>query len=348
METLLEQANPHGTVRAVVESDGRVMYLYLWGHPSTDFGMRAVWLRNLDPAPAELDMDAMKAGEPPLMPAKHCQQTKRQEPPSELDLRVVWLPEGNGVALYEDRRLWAVIPPWSGQKDFKGYCSEAVGEGPLAWELREDNRLVERFEEAKRYWGGWRGDFWPSLQKSQMASYEAALGPHSKYFGIDNKRWPPKALLTIPRDDAIVLVTVGLSARPQPNVELASEEPSKLARIELGAVVPRDWPEEHLKRLAVYLSGQSGYPWQAFTWFGHGHTMPCGVWRDPELACALLSNEHPAVPKVPLEPVLGDPVNLLWYLPISEAERNRATEEGAAALLQALPKDRWSRLGSDG
>jgi hypothetical protein len=58
--------------------------------------------------------------------------------------------------------------------------------------------------------------------------------------------------------------------------------------------------------------------------------------RKPEFACALLSNEHPAVRKVPLAPVLGDPVNLLWYLPISEAERNRATEKGAAASLAEM------------
>lgn len=343
MDTLLEETNPHGTIRAVVEHDGKVIYLYLWGHPSTQFGMRAVWLRNLERAPATLDTAAMERGEPPLMPAAHCRETNRQKLPSKRDLRVVWLPEGNGVGLYEGQRLWAIIPPTSGYGALKGYCTEAVGEGPLAWELPEDHALRTRLKEAERYWAGWEGDFWPTLQKGQLAAYEEALGEPAKLFAIDPKRWPPKAILQIPRDDATVFATVGVAAVPQPNAERATDTPGDVARVELGVVVPRDADEAHGKELMRFVSNQSGYPWLAHTWLGHGHTVPCGLWRDDACRWALLTHEHPAVPEVPLAPVLGDPVNLLWYLPITEAERDRVESEGVAAVLESIPRDRWTK-----
>ena len=95
--------------------------------------------------------------------------------------------------------------------------------------------------------------------------------------------------------------------------------------------------------MARYLGGLSAYPWQALAWFGHGHTVPCGLWGDGALGWALLTREHPSIGASIDEQILGDPVNLLWLLPISEAERDVATAEGAAALLEALPAERWKK-----
>jgi hypothetical protein len=57
--------------------------------------------------------------------------------------------------------------------------------------------------------------------------------------------------------DRTVLVTVGVALRPQPNVELATETPEQLRRIELGAVLPSYRSEEAVQGFGRYVSGQS-------------------------------------------------------------------------------------------
>jgi Suppressor of fused protein (SUFU) len=44
-----------------------------------------------------------------------------------------------------------------------------------------------------------------------------------------------------------------------------------------------------------------------------------------------------------LDKVLGDPVNVLWFVPISEAERQMAIDQGSEHLASRLPADRWKQ-----
>jgi hypothetical protein len=55
----------------------------------------------------------------------------------------------------------------------------------------------------------------------------------------------------------------------------------------------------------------------------------------------LLVREHPALPALPNGRVLGDPLTVLWFVPITEGERELAIGEGSAALERRLPRDRW-------
>ncbi|MEM9193238.1 MAG: hypothetical protein AAGF12_28950 [Myxococcota bacterium] len=128
---LLEAPSPHGNAHAVVEADERCVYFYLCG-ANPDFGMRTCWVRNLVRAPEDVDWNVAQQGQAPLNPAKHCRAPLGSALPLARDLGVVWLPEGNGIALYEKSTLLAIIPPWSGTEAFHGYAAEAVGSGPLA------------------------------------------------------------------------------------------------------------------------------------------------------------------------------------------------------------------------
>jgi hypothetical protein len=137
------------------------------------------------------------------------------------------------------------------------------------------------------------------------------------------------------------LVTIGVSILPQPNVEMVVSDPQPLRRIELGVVLPIDWPDEAIKRFASYLSAQSRLPWTQYTWLGAEHTIPCDSWRSSRFTAALLLKDHPAVKPFDVGCQFGDPVSILWFLPISASERDIAVAEGSKTLLGRLPLTRW-------
>jgi hypothetical protein len=341
-ELLAESVNPIGNIQAVVEADERACFFYLRGAPETEFGMKSVWVRNHVPAPARLNVKAMRQGQPPINPKTHTRHEGGRPPLRQQDLRIVWLPEGNGAALYERDSPIAIIPPWSGVEGFHGYASECVGEGPLAWELSEDNLLIERFTEAQKFWSAWDDDqLWPNIRDELCEMVEAALGQHSNYYAIDGGNWPPKALLRIPRSGHVALVTVGVSILPQPGVEMHQDDPRPFRRIELGAILPSSWSEPNVQRFANYLSAQARLPWSQYTWLGPNHTIPCDSWNDPAFSAALLVRDHPSVGAVDLGVRFSDPVSPLWFIPITDAERELAMAQGSEALRQHLPLDRW-------
>jgi hypothetical protein len=341
---LFEEVGPNGNVQAVVEADEDVCYFYLFSADSTGQPLKSVWVRNLSAAPQTLDVEWMQSGHPPRNPSPHCRHPFGSSLPSRERLHVVWLPEGNGVALYEGEEILAIIPPWSGINGFDGYARDAIGTGPLAWELLPDNVLYNRFAKANAYWKSWDDEnLWPSMQETLIGRIESSLGPHSNYYAIDGGHWPPKALLRIPRRNQVALVTVGVSARPQPNVDMQTDAPEELRRIELGALLPQSWSDEAIKKFAAYVSGQSNLPWEHYTWLGPGHTLPCDSWNNPGHKFAILLDQHPAAPRLDLGKQFDDPVKVVWLLPITGEERQLAIDHGSEQLLTQLPASRWEQ-----
>jgi len=172
-----------------------------------------------------------------------------------------------------------------------------------------------------------------------LRSLESVLGRHSKYFAIDGGAWPPKALVQFNCPTQTVLVTIGMSLRPQPAVENAVTEPKDMRRIELAVCLPASTSQETVNAVAQYISGQSGFPWHAYTWLGSGHTMPADVFVQlsaNRFGFALLTNQMPELPSLHLRTFRGDPVSILWFLPISESERTFAMNNGSQSLLRRL------------
>ena len=56
---------------------------------------------------------------------------------------------------------------------------------------------------------------------------------------------------------------------------------------------------------------------------------------------ALLQYAHSGTRRIALEQFLGDAVNVLWFVPISEEERQVAIDQGSEQLVSRLPPDRW-------
>jgi hypothetical protein len=250
---------------------------------------------------------------------------------------VVWFEEGNGAALLDGDGILAIIPSWSGMGGFDGYSRQCVGEGPTAWALPEDPTIHERVRSAQEYWQLWDDEsFWESYRDRLLAPLEALLGAHCKYYAIDGGNWPPRALVRFDLPQSYVLVTIGMSLLPMPRVEMEADDPSPYRRTELGAVIDRRVPEAEVSRFGSYLSRQAGYPWQSWSWLGHGHTVPCNstppTCGGTKLPFALLSAQMAGAPQVEWPDFRGDHINLLWVTPISAKERELATQKGSDAL----------------
>lgn len=341
-QVLLEQMSPNGNIAAIVENNGSNVYLYLYGSPETQFGIRSCWVRNLCPAPSELDRDSMAdRGVAPLLPAAYCSHPDGAPPPAPGSLSVVWFEQGDAAALLEDDQVLAIIPAWSGINGFDGYARDCIAESPIAWPLGspDTNVLFARIERAREYWRSWDSNPWPAYADAQIKAYRSALGEYTKYYAMDGGAWPPKAMLRYDRSDAIMFTTVGVSLRPMPRIEMSVKDPSPVQRIELAyAIDPELADEPSRRRIGQYISGQTSLPWRQYTFFDEGHTLPCDsipVGRSGNAFTAVLFTRNPKdAPRVHLPYYRGDPVTTLWMLPITRNELLLAKELGSAALLE--------------
>ncbi len=343
-EIILEESSPHNNLEAFVEQDDRVAYLYLRGLHNEEFGLKKCWLRNLVQAPAQLDVEGMRQGIPPMLPRENCTYPAGQTPLKADRLSFVWFPEGDGIAVLEDGQMLAVIPPWGGFKDFSGYARDCVGESPLCWKLGDPKVMNERISSAQRYWSSWEGgEVWPNCQDAFMAAYERVLGSHTRYFAIDGDHWPPKALIQINSGGLTYLLTLGISLRPQPKVEMYHDDPTDFRRFEFGACFASNISADTISRFGNYISGQSNLPWERFTFFGNGHTIGCDNFAgDPHLKpfnSILLLDAPPGVPELNPPRMFGEKVSLLWTVPITAREREMAERDGSKSITGRFPHD---------
>jgi hypothetical protein len=328
---VLFETSPDGSLDAILQQDGRTLYLYL-NDPRGDFGTRACWVGNLAPAPLELSTADLRSGVPPLLPRFFANHPAGRPAPRQDDFRVVWFEEGNGIALFERDELLAVIPPWSGQDGFHGYARDCLHENEVCWPLPSKPALLERIRRAEGNWRAWKtGNPLAELQADLLPKYRNRLGTEDRAFRVDQDHWPPLLIFQFGLDVQARLVTAGMSLRPQPNVELAEAAPAALRRIELavacGAHTAFQTPGPALELLA----GQARYPWRRWNWLGHGHLSRL-THPDQTTSNVLFvadSNSGGALTRF-----RGDPVNLLWLVPLSE-EDLQAYQQDSAAWIQA-------------
>ena len=340
---IAESISPNGNIVAVVGATPQCVHFYLSGKPETNFGMRAVWVRNLRPAPAEFDKERVQRGEQPMMPAAMCAHPDGAAALDARNLRIVWFEEGDAAALLEGQDVLAAIPAASGREGFHGYARDCTARTPIAWPLKDATAIYRRIAQAEDFWGSWEPGHahWPTIQDVFLREYERVFGKHKKYWGIDGGEWPPKAIASFETDAEVVLLTLGVSIRPMPKVEMTFEDPGPHRRMELGVAIERSLvTDETLRNLASYISAQSNLPWHSYTWLGHGHTVqcePCPVGGGNEkFAGMLLTKDPPGAPKIAMPAYRGDPVNLLWMTPITAAEWTVAQEQSSGEILKRL------------
>ena len=343
-QILLEQASPYEAVNSVVESDGRTVYLYLDRPDDKNKIWRACWVRNLRPAPAGPDKEALETGCAPLLPFDACKHPAGLPAPRAEDLALIWFPEGDSVALTEHGDVIAVIPPWAGLDGCSGYARDCTDMSPVCWPLgaQGNNATLAQVREAQGFWREWEtGDVWPHLQAAYLSAIEAGLGcAHSADYSIDSGRFPPKFLARVDRDDAAVLVTGGVSVRPQPEVVKRYKDPSQVRRVEVGLALHPSLAGGPLTELLSSISSLVGIPWAHQVWLASGHTMPArGVPVGPSgtrFDALLVLSEREGAPPITFAPYRGDTITLHWLVPITEAERKLAMDTDSMTLIKRL------------
>ncbi len=398
-ESLIFETSPFGNLDAIVQHDGRSVYLYLNGRSSESnpnfaakFGTRACWVRNLKIGPYVINEDEMRAGIAPMLPRTHCKSNEPGQLPDADDLEIIWFEEGNGVALIErsSSKTLAVIPPWSGIDGFLGYAAECASESPLCWPLPDNPMLHERIKRAQNFWHAFSpnnqaknsqeksslaktDDPFATLQQQTLNIYDQRFGSNQSanlasassdqsdppdleidktgerdYYSIDGNTFPPRGLVRYRSQHRQVLATVGMPLCPQPNVELATDNPSQFRRIELAIEVAADMDESLVQKIIENISSLAAYPWRQLSWFGHGHTCQfTNVFGNVDSAILICDDqlkiarqdgserdslksfcEDPKQPS-PLPPRLpphrGDRVNLLWLFPLTSEQREQVT-----------------------
>jgi Suppressor of fused protein (SUFU) len=135
------------------------------------------------------------------------------------------------------------------------------------------------------------------------------------------------------------LVTGGMSDR---RMHLPDDVPSELGRAELVLYV--DEPQESYANLLRMLAH---FPFEARTFFTDGHTFALADGDEPlfpgsELTTILFMGPIVA-PDFRLREELvleGDPVNLLWVVPITTAEADLKLERGMDALIELFDRNK--------
>jgi hypothetical protein len=354
-QVLLSDTSPYGSRVLQVEGDHVTTAAYL--RRSDGGTVAAAWIANHQDAPLHADLARLNAGLVPAMPASRTKQPKGRPPLDARALEVIWFEEGDGAALLENGQPLCVLPGWSDMdRGVPGYSREAIGRTPFAFALDDEiDDLGPRIMQARAFWE-WRrgGGAWEGLQQSVLGHLLSRLGPGGYYWhdvGRQNRGTPVAEQPVVgvserpARDDRPygVLSTVGMSCQRMPTVELYEDNVGEHSRIELA--IATTLPSQRAGSVFPWLAQ---YPWRAVTsfapgdsvkWYHQPRTFPLGAeWAGVLLLDNAARLEGPGAPDMTGFSFGGDPVQWLWLVPITEAERQYGKDEGADALIERLAR----------
>lgn len=331
---LREDTGPNGNVKAVVEDDGRSIYLYLEGDEASGFGTRAVWVRNRQKAPWLMEVERMQAGQAPMLQARYVVDPEGGPPLRPDDLEFLWFEDGEGVALLEKGDVLAVIPPWSGVDGFAGYARDCALESPFCEPLgtpAANPRLFSLMARAARFWNEWDETTWPRLQEQLLRTWRDAFGKEKEVYEVGRDRFPPFLLGRYEKAGAVILATAGMSIRPQPRIDRGPAGAERFRRVEVALAVEKSLVSDPMP-LVRWLAGQSTLPWDRYLWLGEGKAVGCQALEAAGFDAVVLACDPPGAPRVELPRVRDEPVQLLWALPVTTAERQAAGTDGMRLL----------------
>ena len=335
---LAESWSPSCRIQALVEESDTCCYFYLWFYPGTENAyIKNCWICNVAKAPDKIDVDAMKRGMAPAMPAEFVKHDADGIRLNREMLSIVWFEEGDAAALLEGDTLLCVIPGWSGYQGFNGYSRYALGTAPYAWELTPAEEVLgARVSKSREFWNYFEGGYWQDVQQMHLKALEDFFGEQEKYFAIDGGKFPNKALIAGTQDGVHYGITAGVSLLPMPQVEQYSqEEASDFRRIELGFAASEAQSDICMKMYS-YISAISGIPWREISFLGHGHTIPCDAIEGFSAVWLLNSRLLPQTAAPSYPDFMGDKINLLWLVPLKEEEFRKLKEIGTEEALKLL------------
>ncbi|WP_411704793.1 suppressor of fused domain protein [Edaphovirga cremea] len=334
-ELIAEVSNDKKTLTAVVEQDDRVVYFYIYS--TVEFRerfpmMRACWVRNLSPAPLQEDRQAMEQGLAPMLAAPFCRNLEGEAPLQAANVLIIWNESDDGAALWYQGLLLAVIPGWSLYIDHQvGYAAGCIKDNGAIFPLgsASTNTQYARAEQTRHFWREWQSEDhnpWPKIQADFLQCYEQRFGPSVKYYAIDQGTWPPMAISQHEYNGVYYFLTLGVSIRPMPWVEIMfNDDAGDYRRMEMAFAVEAQYvTEDNAVQMASALSGFAQLPWNKLSWLGEGHTLESPMapqgYEGFVLSSALCSPSS----KVDMPTIYDDKVNLYWATPVFTSEREFA------------------------
>lgn len=320
--------------------------------------VRSVWIRNLAPAPKDIEVDGLFNGSVTRNPLPFVRHPGAGRRPVPEDIEFVWFPEGNGVGLFERGECVAILPPWDERRtrtpddppgqQAPGYSLEAAAAGPFALPLEGENALLDELERARDFWERWGGEVgnarWHRFAEERSRALSKAFGAEpATSFVLPVSGWPPRMVLRFDLPTHSILTTIGASVLPQPNARLAMDDPRPIRRMELAVAVPTTATQDQIMAVGSHFGSLSTWPWRANFWLGDAQTIEFPAWPVATFGVAAVQAEPPALDGGPilLGEEEGDPVNLLWLVPMTVDERDRAADPSDQMEVARLPADRW-------
>lgn len=355
-EVLTEVSNVNQTLVAVVQQDQRVVYFYIYPQEAFEdrFPVRACWVRNLVAAPQTTDNTATGQGLAPCLAAEFCRNIAGE---AELDpqfISIIWSESDDGAALWYQGQLLAIIPGWSLYIDHPiCYSASCIKDNPLTLPLgsASTNTQYALAQRSRQFWRRWQqeeGNPWPLLQTEYIQCYEQHFGPSVKYYVIDQGSWPPMAISQHEKEGIYYFLTLGVSIRPQPWVEiLFNDDANKYRRMEMALAVDGQYVnEDNAIHMASALAGFAHVPWSKITWFGEGHTLESSAAPQGYEGYILSSALYSDAGNLTLPQQQGDPVNIYWASPVFTSERAFAhsVPNGGHDLLKKLQQQGVSHI----
>jgi hypothetical protein len=341
---LIEEPSPNGNQVALVEDDGRTIYLYIVsaaGSSSADQPTRSCWVRNLGPAPSEIDVASMKEGQAPMLPAKLTRFPMGGQPslrPGELS--AVWLEDGDSVVLLDrDEVIAAMLGDVDANVGFSRDCKEASSFCRPLDEARK-KEVRSRLERADAFWGEWSAleKAWTSFKERTISALEPSLGKSTGFFSLGGPRWPPLGLARFSHQDASIGITTGMSIRPQPRQVVAERK-----RIELAAAVDASLPAEQVSEFFAWLAAIARLPWNSCRPLGPGSVLPCQPFPLPAkspFTSVLLWPQPLDAPALKLPEQNGMPTMVLWAQPLSVNELVLGQTQSIDAMVKHLAESK--------
>ena len=347
-EILIEEWSPVADIQAFVEKSDKNYYFYFWVNPHSDEPeVKACWICNRTKAPGNIKEAFSDEGQAPCMPAEFVDHDPEGIELNKESLSIEWFEEGDAAAVLSDGRIIAVIPSFAGYHDFPGYSIYAKGTGPFAWELKNAySRFESEVKNGRTFWSYFDdGDYWKKVQETQLKSLNAFFGREERYYAIDGGQFPPKALVQGRKGNIVYGITLGVSMIPMPKVEMNYQEEYKsFRRIELGFACHEKY-EEQLQSIFSAMSGLAMYPWTYQTFLGHGHTVPFGNLDGFDYILFLNDRLLENTDSPQYADFIGESINLLWLVPITQSEQGFIEEKGIEEYLKDKDSSRIHILG---
>lgn len=332
-EILLRRAGPDAYPDAVVAADGRDVFFAL--RPNCDrigFRPRACWVRNL--ALSGSGSNGPARGPRPAPPRRLCRYPGGLAIPRCDDLEVVWFTGGDGAALFDERGLAATIPDRAGTPELPmGYARDTRGQPgliePLAGEMLEHYR--QRAAAARAFWASFGGPADPFIRQATVLrqAYERCFGPVVREIdpGLDRwtRPWFARRIYAFAAAEAEVLLTAGMSIRPQPRVDRPWPADPAPARVELGICLAAGAPPRLRRRCLDFLESYSVHPWWRHDALAAGQAIAWDFGYDTpdEFSTVLLLSAPPGCPALELPAVGNARVGVLWLVLLTAREAAR-------------------------